>query len=131
MRRMFVILLLSLFVLSCSSKTDKTNSIPKGMQDGKITIFMQGDKGTNYSGHIQVISADGSSAGQTVEGSVPEVYEFKGVIVSASFQKKGDNSRNLLVLITDEKHFPDPVKTASTTAPFGVVTVSLSLSSTR
>jgi len=90
-----------------------------------ITIFMQGDPGTNYTGHIDVVSSNGSSRGETVEGSVPQVYTFNGAIVSAQFQKKDDNSNTLMTLITNEQNYPNPIKIAQTAVPFGVVSVVL------
>jgi hypothetical protein len=94
-------------------------------RDQTITIFMQGDPGTRYSGHIEVISSNGTSKGETIEGAVPAVYTLDGAIVSASFQKSDDNSNTLLVLITDEQNYPDPVKVAKTESPFGVAAVTL------
>jgi serine/threonine protein kinase len=95
-------------------------------RDQTITIFMQGDRGTEYSGHIEVTSVNGTTRSISTEGAVPKTYTLKGVKVSAVFRKKANDSSTLMASITDEKMYPEPVMIKKTANSYGMLNISLS-----
>lgn len=90
-----------------------------------IMVFTQGDPGTKYSGHINIVSRYGDAREQVIEGAVPKVYDFRGSMVIASFRKTEDTENKLTILISDEKRVHAPVRVATTEVPYGDVTVSM------
>ena len=95
-------------------------------RDKTITLFIQGDPGTEYSGHIEVTSVNGTTKSMTAEGTVPKTYTVKGVKVSAVFRKKANNPNTLMASITDEAMYPEPITIKKTMQSYGMINISLS-----
>jgi hypothetical protein len=83
-----------------------------------FTIKVTGDQGLEFQGGYMVVQS-GSSDSKSVEGEVPAKYEVQGVMVSVSFQKKGEAGRLRVEIFKNGVL----IKSADTTAAYGVVSV--------
>lgn len=95
-------------------------------RDKTMTLWIQGDPGTEYSGRIEVTAVNGTTKSMTAEGTVPKTYTLKGVKVSAVFRKKANNPSMLMASITDEAMYPEPITIKKTTQSYGMIHISLS-----
>jgi serine/threonine protein kinase len=105
---------------------DTPNTQVQRTRDKTITIFIQGDPGTEYSGQIEVTSVNGTTKSMAAEGTAPKTYTLKGVKVSAVFRKRANNASTLMASITDEKMYPEPVSIKKTNNAYGMINISLS-----
>lgn len=117
-----LVLALSLFFYGCSLEDAEILNV----KNQELTIFIQGDPGTPFSGSIMVTSDDGTSFSESHDGVVPDCFSFNGIVISGVFQKKEDDDAMLIILVTDKDNYPNPVKKATTTASYGLASVTLS-----
>jgi len=74
-----------------------------------------------FTGNITVVTADGHSTTQSVDGAVPAEYTVSGTAMSCVFQNKG-RTGSLTVTITKDG---SQAGFATTSAAYGVVSVAI------
>jgi len=90
-----------------------------------FTIRVTGPHHLRFSGALDAMSADGSSDNHSVSGRATTTYSERGVMVAVEIQKEDDNGDQLRVSIYDGRRL---VKSGSTRAAFGIVSLSTPLS---
>lgn len=106
-----------LFVLLCSMSISLVGCL--NVLNHKFEIRVSGTDGTPFSGSYMAVT-NGSSTSHTVDGTIPESYMVsEATMVSVAFQKKSTDGSLTVTILRDG----ESVKTESTTAAYGMVTV--------
>jgi len=87
--------------------------------DQEFTIRVTGDSGLKFRGDYMLVASGQSSASKSVEGTTPSTYTATGTMLSISFQKQCEGGALRVTILRGGTI----VRESSTTAAFGVVTV--------
>jgi hypothetical protein len=115
-----ILLVAVIFVSGCTESNSKTYTIEI---TGNYSTCKLPDEIKSACEHVPFSGSIGSAGNtRSIEGDTPQQYDVVGWPVSAAIQKNTDADALLIVMIKDQSG--KIIAQQSTTAPYGMVTVS-------
>lgn len=103
-------------IIAAASGDKKATTSAPG--EPAFVVKVTGTAGTAFTGSYMIVTADGKSVSKSVEDTVPAEYPLDGVMVSTTFQKKGESGTLKVEIFKGDKS----VAESDTNAAYGVVT---------